>query len=62
MLLISAAVIGINSMLGMFLGNESFRNEIASPLLGWNPDCVLQSLPSVLSLALSNLFSSSLCY
>ena len=33
MTLISAAVIGINSMLGMFLGNESFRNEIASPLL-----------------------------
>ena len=33
MLLISAAVIGINSMLGMFLENESFRNEIASPLL-----------------------------
>ena len=33
MLLISAAVTGINSMLGMFLGNESFRNEISSPLL-----------------------------
>ena len=33
MLLISAAVIGINSMLGIFSGNEFFRNEIASPLL-----------------------------
>ena len=33
MLLISAAVIEINSMLGMFLGNGSFRKEKASPLL-----------------------------
>jgi hypothetical protein len=31
----SAAVVGIIFRLGMFTGNESFRNEIASLLFGF---------------------------